>query len=983
MAVISIEDVLAAEAEAIHGARWQHSVNLTPQNTLASRARMYRDERDNGLEGDGADERKALYRALNGLNRAALCCSGGGIRSATFCLGVVQALAAHNLTKQSPTAPDQPTIAAPASSQFDPENSLLRRFHYLSTVSGGGYFGSWLSSWLARSDFATVMRNLTGRPAGPDFEPPQISWLRAYSNYLTPRIGITSADTWAAMAIIARNLILNWLIIIPLVCVALLTLKLIAAASVRLAESPVHHLLVASIGAAGLLSLVFALAFTTRHRPTRRKPDGNVYEPAVIAFGLAPSVLSAIAVTIFCTSHLFSTSLLPSVRQIAESYGVTKAFECIGLSNETAFLVVAAGLGLLVYAAGWILGLRFKRGWSDFVCAAVAGLVYGALIALGTYWFHLFDPYHNLNRHLPLLLAVILGVPWVLMSQLAASVIFAGLSSYDNDSDLDREWLGRGSGWLMISAAVWGLTAFLVFAGEYAVLKTVALAGPQIGPYIAASGGITGIISGIVTAWLGSSSKTAAEAVSGQGGTSSLAYSIGLAIAGPLFAAVLIVALSIGLDRWLFVDSLLELLRQPIEPAPRQSTWSIVGWLVVGLVVTASVGSIASIFVNINRFSLHALYRNRLIRGYLGASCRHRHPDHFTGFAETDNIRMHQLWEPDADGRIGSHRLFHVINIALNVVSTRRLAWQERKAMSFTVSPLHCGNAHVGFRRSREYGDRAHNKSQEESGISLGTAMAISGAAVSPNMGYNSSPSISLLLTLFNVRLGWWLGNPGPAGDKTYQSQGPWFSARPLLVEAFGLTDETSPYVYLSDGGHFEDLGLYEMVRRRCRFIVVIDAGCDPKFGFDDLGNAVRKIYIDLGIRITFNKLQALRNRPTEDDGALEDIPYFSIGTIDYKDADGSGCDNGYVLYVKPAYHGTEGAGIRSYAAAHPEFPHETTVDQWFTESQFESYRSLGLDIMNGILEQDIELAPAPQRLTLRQLLARLPYVAHSQPSTP
>src|SRR6202023_3783628 len=100
-----------------------------------------------------------------------------------------------------------------------------------------------------------------------------------------------------------------------------------------------------------------------------------------------------------------------------------------------------------------------------------------------------------------------------------------------------------------------------------------------------------------------------------------------------------------------------------------------------------------------------------------------------------------------------------------------------------------------------------------------------------------------------------WLGNPGRAGDHTFHLGYPESSVRPIIDEAFGLTNDTSPYVYLSDGGHFENLGLYEMVRRRCRLIVLVDAGCDPNFAFEDLGNAVRKIYIDLGIRITFGDL--------------------------------------------------------------------------------------------------------------------------------
>ena len=142
------------------------------------------------------------------------------------------------------------------------------------------------------------------------------------------------------------------------------------------------------------------------------------------------------------------------------------------------------------------------------------------------------------------------------------------------------------------------------------------------------------------------------------------------------------------------------------------------------------------------------------------------------------------------------------------------------------------------------------------------------------------------------------------------------------------------------------------MVRRRCRFIVAVDAGCDPKFAFEDLGNAVRKIFIDLGIRITFDGLDKLKNHPTEQEKAAagNKIPYHAIGTIHYREADGGDCEDGQILYIKPAYHGTEGAGVRSYASAHPEFPHESTGDQWFTEAQFESYRSLGLDIVNDIL---------------------------------
>ncbi len=106
----------------------------------------------------------------------------------------------------------------------------------------------------------------------------------------------------------------------------------------------------------------------------------------------------------------------------------------------------------------------------------------------------------------------------------------------------------------------------------------------------------------------------------------------------------------------------------------------------------------------------------------------------------------------------------------------------------------------------------------DRSGASLGVALAISGAAASPNMGYHSSPALAFLMTVFNVRLGRWCGNP--VDESAWTRPGPHVAAWRLLRELLGLTTSTSGYVYLSDGGHFENLGLYELVRRRCRFVV-------------------------------------------------------------------------------------------------------------------------------------------------------------------
>jgi len=320
-------------------------------------------------------------------------------------------------------------------------------------------------------------------------------------------------------------------------------------------------------------------------------------------------------------------------------------------------------------------------------------------------------------------------------------------------------------------------------------------------------------------------------------------------------------------------------------------------------------------FININKFSLQAMYRSRLIRAYLGASNDKSDSNRFTGFGQTDNLPIRDL-DP-------SQKPFHVVNMALNLVAGERLAWQQRKAASFTVSALHCGSDDLCYRRSARYGG--------EGGMSLGTAVAISGAAASPNMGYHSAPALTFIMTLFNARLGSWLGNPR---QWRWRDEGPRLAFDSIIREAFGLTTDTSPYVYLSDGGHFENLALYEMVRRRCRYIIVLDGGADPKYTYEDLANALRKIRIDMKIPIEFED-------PLPQPGS-KPATRCALATIHYKAIDSS-LEDGELIYIKPVVLEKDPPDVTQYQAANHAFPHESTGDQWFNESQTESYRMLGL----------------------------------------
>ncbi|HVB37458.1 MAG TPA: patatin-like phospholipase family protein, partial [Vicinamibacterales bacterium] len=152
------------------------------------------------LRGDEPTRLRANSAARLQHGYAALCLSGGGIRSASFALGVIQGLAYHN---------------------------LLRGFDYLSTVSGGGYIGGWLLGWLRHagtgSGAAAVFDELGGRRAtGHEVEPEPVANVRANSRFMSPATGFFSADVWTLIATVARNLFLNWLVLLPLLAAALL-----------------------------------------------------------------------------------------------------------------------------------------------------------------------------------------------------------------------------------------------------------------------------------------------------------------------------------------------------------------------------------------------------------------------------------------------------------------------------------------------------------------------------------------------------------------------------------------------------------------------------------------------------------------------------------------------------------------------------------------------------------------------------------------
>lgn len=850
---------------------------------------------------------ETIFREIHQLERplAALCISGGGIRSATFSLGAIQALA---------------------------ERGLLDQFDYLSTVSGGGYIGGWLTAWKHRAGgLENVLPSLRSdgsappQPAGAD----PIHHLREYNNYLSPKLGALSADAWTLVATVLRNIFLNWLVLIPLLMLGLLAPRYVvgvlsfpellhgdaifkdgvrdygAPVLDRISGSPIVDwwLPIASAFCFGL-----ALFNTMRFLPGLggRDHSRSAYRRLV----LLPLVLAVFAFLMYDSLYFLGSRF-----SYTSSLGTVLVWSLVPAA--------AAWLGYLVFCVRSVrAAAKLLFGpLSMAIAAMAAGTGLAAWISTNfLVWSPNPDKVSSWGEY------VTLGPSLAMLGYYFGTALFLGLSS-SFLQDADREWMSRAMAGVLLFAGVWSVTCFLVLVVPRWVLE-----------WHPAAQGATGLL-GALAGWISSRSSNDEDPSSSR--MKQAIFGFVQRQAALVFVLLLVVAISIATDFLLI--GLHHALHMVFAGADGQAVG--IGdhdgaltraqpLILVALTVALGIYAwITARFVNVNTFSLHGLYRDRLVRAYLGASNPQRKASRFTGFAADDDLPMASL-DP-------SQKPLHLVNLTLNLVAARRLDWQQRKADSFTVSALSCGNSRLGYRSSRGYGGRK--------GITLGTAVAISGAAASPNMGSNSNSVLAFVMTLFNARLGAWLGNPGEAGEKTWRHDGPHASVLPLLSEALAQTTDESDYVYLSDGGHFENLALYEMVRRRCRTIVVLDSGADGDFTYDDLGNALRKIRIDMKIPIDFSDaaLRPLR----------EGKKRCAVGRIGYSKVDGA-VEDGRLIYIKPMLLGNEAPDVTSFAKANPTFPHQSTADQFFDESQTESYRMMGrhtvLEICHGAKSGEI-----------------------------
>ena len=957
--------------------------------------------------------RRAIYQTLHSqsIKSSALCFSGGGIRSATFNLGVIQALAKLN---------------------------LLDKFDYLSTVSGGGYIGAWLTTWIHRLTPSTPGTKTPNTPTQTSSDLPQepqrigikavqsilkqscstngstpcghepapLTWLRTYSNYLTPKLGVFSADSWTMIGTALRNLILNWLVLLPLLIAALMVPRIQIAWISQSVETSTAQIALWGGLALSIPTLIYLHLFRPSLRRFRCLSQGSASNTPKDQKSLNPESQNWfiwLAVLPLMLSGYCLTTAWAWYRNSAgpgDTPGLLSALTFDGFTAPVTFAIVAG----FVHMVGWGLAMLIlfirrltipkddRPPWFQLLGRAVREiLVIAAAGGVGGYavWAMLSaTPSDTCPGNAPTDASCHLivtqfaewyaafAVPGFLGTFLLVATLFIGIAGRFA-ADQDHEFWGRAGSWILNVGTSLGLIGAAIIFGPGVLAK--------LGGWTMAS---VGGISGVLTLIGGFSAKTLFNDAR-ENTRSSRVTDVVMKIATPLFVVLLIIGLALGTSAvvkgwsWLFDgdEGIAWINTGMLMPEP--SLWE--PWIhslvlhnarfdhLVNLwLLLIATGVTMGWFINVNKFSLHGFYRNRLIQAYLGASNDNRRPNSFTGFADNDNIQMRDLStttrQDDKTGRTTREpkllqKPFHIVNIALNLVQGSNLAWQQRKALSFTVSPLHCGSwQELGYRSSVHYGYNKH----VDRAITMGTAIATSGAAASPNMGYHSSTAVTFLMALFNIRLGWWLGNPGEAGGSpplrwlglwfnrvvsclpwqtlrhwltlapAFRRACPGFSIWPLLAELFGFTTARSRYVYLSDGGHFENLALYEMVLRRSHHIVVIDAGCDPEMAFQDLGNAIRKIRIDQGVDIEIDTAMLKRQS-----GASVSRWHHAIGSIRYDKVD-DGAPIGTLIYIKPSLTGDEPSDIQDYLAHHPTFPHEPTSDQFFDEAQFESYRRLG-----------------------------------------
>lgn len=835
-----------------------------------------------------------------------LALSGGGIRSATFCLGVLQALSKAGA---DPMGTDGTTAnsLAPAYRLADTW-PLLARFDYLSTVSGGGYVGGFYSALFrprkseAQSPLATpeqraraAYRALATDPPGrldtsqdADTNVPDRSlrWLRENGRYLAPG---NSGDFVYDAAIYLRNLAaIHYVAGISL----LLFFMLMFAgryASLQIPWTGFHAI------AQGLE--LFA-------QPAHSGADSVWISPLLGLLG----IWVALALMPCGAAYWMDQDAPPAhARQTRNPLAPPRP-------ALAALLLLVVG-GCLAYFLG-----DWNAGWAQQPLAVPLLLLFDAVLFMALLVFAIakYIPHNSarmfrarITRWLSLALLVALTLALLALIETGGQTLYLWLRATPPKP--------------------------LSLAGLAATLAAIAAAVRQYAPLLAQPGK-GGLLSKLPL--------------------SSLLGAVGLLLA--LFIAVLWQCLA---------TALVFGFQQPV-PAPDGTfvSWAFSGsrhgataaqtWIATwGLMVFAGFGFLAAGYFMgfVNLSSLQTMYAARLTRAYLGASNPAR-------FSSKDPAKM-RVTEPEEQDDFSRAEFYdphnrhlgpaHIINVTVNATkgSGDQLTQRDRQGIPLALTP-------AGLVVN---GNRLQNPAKATE-LSIGQWIGISGAAFSTGIGRGTRLGMSMLFCLVNVRLGWWW-NSGQT-DRTGPHLAPpnqRFLWREFQADFNGIDGS---HWYLSDGGHFENTAVYELLRRRIGFIVSCDCGADPNYSFEDLANLMRLARIDFSAEfepITPAECDVFKPHAK----ALE--PYFARSASDfatprdpatgrdqlcallYRVRYAQEAHTSILLVLKPRLIADAPLDLCEYRTKNTSFPQQTTFDQFFDEAQWESYRKLGATIASRI----------------------------------
>lgn len=855
------------------------------------------------LEHERAHDRRVLLKVPrpDGSEHAnwALALSGGGIRSATFCLGVMQGLARGAVPsgwKAAPSKDPERTDLLPKTDGPVQHNNLLRQFDYLSTIGGGGYIGSFFVSLFAharlnpdqtldnaqtaeqafkvlKADTPGSLRDDVRFEATRPGNAP-LAWLREHGQFTAlsgigafiSALGLGVRNAFAVQFVLG-TMLFSVFLMCALIRVVLMYLPLAQSQSWRTHEYSLLATATMESGAAWW-SPIWWLTLP------------------ILTLWVVPCLIA---------------SLFIHPRKGYEIYGAPRVF----------------GPGLL----GMLL----------------AGLVVLSVSMIGN---------QHLSGHwLPILQAcAALG----LIAFTTSAWIF--VSSHNPSISTQRNSLAHS-----LSAGLLCLVAVVLVAALDTLAQTLFVDPNKFEQWLKPSA-TTAAIALVVRALASGFSEQERKGWMAKIPLDFITFVAGV---GLLFLVALFWAWLVVLIRWhgAAADPTV-LLYGTLEEL---ETIMVLG---TAMMLTISVATVSGQFPGfLNLSTLHAVYSSRLTRAYLAASNGHN-------FAPT----AHGQWSSVAAAPGDNMTLegyyanqlapMHIISVCLhqNVDSAEQVIRRDRKGKPLAILPFGFSIDGTFYRSSSPDGS-----SDLSTTVTLGDWVAVSGSPFSNTIDHNSNIGFSPMMGLSNVRLGfWWNSGQGDHSGRSLPR-----AIRSVFKTQFYLFDELLSRFhgmrrslhYLSDGGHLENTGLYELIRpdRKVRFVVACDCGSDPKYQFGDLANLIRLARIDFGLEVEIDSAIAA-------DAVLG--AYFGIPKefqTDYKGGAAIGKKCALLLNVFRRDHESgnkvlhtrivilkprliEGASIdlKHYGDTHKGFPQVPATDQ-SSAAEWESYRKLGFEIADAV----------------------------------